>query len=189
MEFFDNVNFDELKLNQGSSQRIIMVAANFRKEVTSTVLWLMNYKLRIQCIKVTPYSLNDNLILDVEQIILIKDVEEYAISMAEKAQDDINIKETGKYKYNLRIEFWKKFLELFKEKSDLLINITHSKDSWIVIGNGISSGSYNFVIAKEYAKVEVYFSRKNKEENKFIFDELMKKKDYIERKFGDKLIW
>ena len=46
---FYNEEYDELKLNLGNSQRIILVAAKFRKEITSTVLWLMNYKLRIQC--------------------------------------------------------------------------------------------------------------------------------------------
>ena len=78
-EFFNNLEYSELQLNQGTSQRIMMIAGNFRKEVTSTALWLMNYKLRIQCFKVTPYSFNDNLFLDIEQIIPMKDVEDYVI--------------------------------------------------------------------------------------------------------------
>lgn len=188
-EFFDNVDFDELKLNQGSSQRIIMVAANFRKEVTSTVLWLQNYKLRIQCIKVTPYSLNDNLILDVEQIIPIKDVEEYVISMAEKAQDDINIQETGKYRYNLRMEFWTRFLKEMNQKSDIYSNVGPSRDNWIGTGSGLSGVAFNSVISNYYARSEVYISRSSKEENKFIFDLLYKMKEQIEGEFGDKLVW
>jgi len=40
-EFFDNRELSEILLNQGlNSQRLFLVAANFRKEVTSTVLWL-----------------------------------------------------------------------------------------------------------------------------------------------------
>ena len=50
-EFYDNKDFSEVILNQGlNSQRLILVAANFRKEVTSSVLWLLNFILRIQCI-------------------------------------------------------------------------------------------------------------------------------------------
>lgn len=47
IEFFNNVDYEELEINAGQSQRIIMVAGNFRKKVTSTVLWLMNYKLKM----------------------------------------------------------------------------------------------------------------------------------------------
>ena len=44
-DFIEVSDLKEITLNK--SQRIIMVAGNFRKEVTSTVLWLLNnYKLR-----------------------------------------------------------------------------------------------------------------------------------------------
>ena len=48
-EFFGVSDLEDISLNSGQTQRIILVAANFRKEVTSTVLWLLNYKLKIQC--------------------------------------------------------------------------------------------------------------------------------------------
>jgi hypothetical protein len=66
-DFFRVEDFQELTLNKGLARRIIMVAANFRKEVTSTVLWLMNFKIRIQCFKVTPYSMGDDLFLNVSR--------------------------------------------------------------------------------------------------------------------------
>ena len=45
-DFFNLDDYDEIVLNQGLSQRIVLVASNFRKEVTSTVLWLINRKWR-----------------------------------------------------------------------------------------------------------------------------------------------
>ncbi|MCD8509734.1 MAG: hypothetical protein LRY73_07570 [Bacillus sp. (in: Bacteria)] len=107
-EFFEVDEYDEIVLNKGLTQRLIIIAANFRKEVTSTVLWLMNYKLRIQCFKVTPYQLDDQLLLNFEQIIPMKEAEEYVINMAEKNQADISIQEESKTRHNTRIEFWKK---------------------------------------------------------------------------------
>lgn len=53
-DFFDKEEFDSVVLNNGFMQRIIMVAANFRKEVTSTVLWLMKHGVNIKCFKATP---------------------------------------------------------------------------------------------------------------------------------------
>ena len=64
-EFYGK-EYDEISLNKGTGQRIILVAAKFRKEVTSTVLWLMNYNIRIQCFRVTPYKKDDELFLDIE---------------------------------------------------------------------------------------------------------------------------
>ena len=58
-----------LEINKGLSQRIILIAANFRREVTSTVLWLLNYRVRLQCFKVTPYTMGEQLLLNFEQII------------------------------------------------------------------------------------------------------------------------
>lgn len=189
IEFYEGLDYDEIVLNKGLSQRVILIAANFRKEVTSTVMWLMNYNIRIQCFKVTPYKLGDQLLLDLEQIIPIKDAEDYVIKMAEKNQNDEMNEEKLKSRHYLRIEFWQKLLKQFKQQSNLFDNINPTKDNWIGVGNGISSGAYNFVIAKDYVRVEVYFSRSRKEENKYIFDLLMKNKEKIEERFGNSLTW
>ena len=91
-EFFDDTDYEDLTLNKGVTQRIILIAAKFRKEVTSTVLWLLNFKIQLQCFRATPYSMGDELFLNVERIIPTQDAEDYMIGMAEKAQDDIEEK-------------------------------------------------------------------------------------------------
>ena len=55
-------DFNEVDLNN-DDQRLIMIAANFRKEVTSTTMWLLEHNIRIKCIKVTPYELNGQILL------------------------------------------------------------------------------------------------------------------------------
>ena len=67
----------------------MLVAANFRKEVTSTVLWLLNFGLRVQCFRVTPYSMGEQNFLNIEQIIPTKDSEEFMISIADKVREEI----------------------------------------------------------------------------------------------------
>lgn len=187
--FYDDIEYDELVLNRGYGQRIILVASNFRKEVTSTVMWLMNYNIKIQCFRVTPYQLAEDILLDIDQIIPIKDAEEYVIKMAEKSQLDEKNEDKLAERYKIRLKFWEKHLEYFRQKSDLFNNISPTKDNWLGTGSGISSGSYNFVVSKSYARVELYFSRYEKMENKFIFDSLRNHQDEIEEAFGDNLIW
>ena len=188
-EFFEVDDFKEITLNK--SQRIIMVAGNFRKEVTSTVLWLLNnYKLKIQCFKTTPYSLSDQLFLNVEQIIPVKEQEEYMIRMAEKKQEDSDTQEELKFNQKIRIEFWKKLLErVNKSETKLFQNVNPSKDSWISGGVGMSGVGLNFVISRTYGRSELYISRGNAEENKFIFDSLKQKQEQIEADFGGDLTW
>jgi hypothetical protein len=188
-EFFGGKDFDEIELNK--NQRIIMVSGKFRKEVTSTALWLLNnYKLKIQCFKITPYALGDQFFLNVEQIIPVKEIQDYMISMAEKKQHDAETQEELQSRFALRLEFWGKVLDKMNAtNSNLFQNITPSKDSWIAAGAGISGLGFNFAVTKSSARVELFMARPITEENKFIFDELIKQKELIEKNFGGELIW
>jgi hypothetical protein len=189
IDFFSANDFKEISLNSGQTQRIILVSGSFRKEVTSTVLWLMNYKLRIQCFKATPYQFGDQLFLNIEQIIPMKDAEDYVISMADKTQDDISTQEELKSRHLLRLEFWKQLLKQASGKLASFQNISPSKDNWVGVSAGISGVQLNFVISNYYARVEVYITRSVKEENKLIFNSLLEQKNSIEQKFGHELTW
>lgn len=181
--FLEIEDLGEAQLNQ--YQRIVMVSGAYRKEVTSTVLWLMsNYKLRIQCFKATPYSFEDNIFLKIEQIIPVKESEDYIIRMAEKAQEEQSVQNAIKGRHKLRLEFWTELLQKLNENYQLFSNITPSKDNWISAGSGVSGIGFNFVISKSSVRTEVYISRSDKEENKLIFDELYKQRAQIEQEIG-----
>jgi len=188
-EFFDNIDIEEISLNKGITQRVIMVAGNFRKEVTSTVLWLMNYNLRIQCFKATPYSLGEQLILNIEQIIPMKEAEEYSINMAEKTLEDISSQEELKSRHHIRLEFWGKLINIMNEKNSLYQNISASKYNWIGAGSGMRGVGFNFVISKTYGRCEIYIDRGNFDINKAIFDYLNSEKEKLEANFGSQLAW
>jgi len=182
-EFLNVEDFEEVQLNQ--SQRIVLVAGNYRKEVTSTVLWLLTkYNLKIQCFKATPYELGGQIFLNIEQIIPVKEIEEYTIRMAEKAKEEQCAQYELEERHKLRVDFWKKLLQTFNQKSSLFSNVNVSKDNWIAAGSGISGVGIHFVVSKSYARTEVYISRSVAKENKFIYDELYKQKDLIEKQTG-----
>ncbi len=186
-EFLNAEDFGEIQLNQ--NQRIILVSGNYRKEVTSTVMWLLTkYNLKIQCFKATPYSFDDQIFLDIKQIIPVKEAEEYTIRMAEKAQEEQSTQDELKGRYQVRMDFWKQHLQKFNTKSNLFSNISPSKDNWLSAGSGLSGVGFNFTISKNYARTEVYMSRSVAEENKFIFDKLFEYKETIEQETG-KLEW
>jgi len=188
-EFIDGRDFEEVTLNVGNTQRIMMVAGKYRKEVTSTVLWLMNFNLRVQCFKVTPFSFGEELLLNVEQILPMKDTEEYAVSMANKVQDEIATQESLKNRHHVRLDFWKAFLNESNKKNSLFSNISPSKDNWCGIGIGMSGVNLNVVATKKYGRAEIYFNRGSQEENKALFDFIEKMKDEIHANFGGELEW
>ncbi|PAB60991.1 DUF4268 domain-containing protein [Anaeromicrobium sediminis] len=187
---FYNDDYENLILNKGISQRIILIARKFRKEVTSTVLWLMNYNLNLQCFKVTPYELNGQLLLNIEQILPMKDAEDYIIKMAEKTQIDISNEKKSKSIDIIQYEFWMKLLKAMNNKSNLFKNISPIKGNCLGATSGIYSGVYfQFRIKKESAEVEIYIETENKEKNEKIFDSLFGHKVEIEKRFGKNLIW
>lgn len=189
-EFFDNREFSEILLNQGlNSQRLFLVAANFRKEVTSTVLWLMNFKIRIQCFKVTPFSNDQQLFLNVEQILPTKDTEDFVISIATKAQEEIEVQETLKSRHHIRFRFWEQFINSSNQINNLFSNNSPSKDNWIGKGIGMSGVNLNFVVTSSSCRGEIFINRGNKEENKEIFDYFFKIKDKIEEDFCGMFEW
>ena len=172
-EFFDEKDYEDLNLNTGVTQRVILIAAKFRKEVTSTVLWLLNFKIRLQCFRATLYSSDDEPFLNVEQIIPTQDTEEYMISMAGKARDDIDSQAELKNRDVIRKEFWTKLIQRMNNtQSKLYQNRSPSIYHWIGARSGIRGVGLNFVVSKSYGRAELYIDRGDREENESIFDEL-----------------
>ena len=179
----DEIMFDEIELNKGD-QRIILVAANFRKEVTSTVLWLLEHGIKIKCIKVTPYAHCDNIFIDSEQIIPITDAEDYQIKLANKKRQEVIASDKLPNWHITRMKFWEVFLQRVGGKSDLFNGVNPSNENWISCGSGYSGIIYTVVASKSQARVELYINKGTKKYNERIFDELHKSKQAIESKFN-----
>ncbi len=186
-DFFEDEDFKE-RLNTGNSQRLIMVAAEFRKEVTSTVLWLLNFGLKIQCFKVAPFKLGEKFLLDFSQIIPIKEAEDYIIKVAAKNREEFNSKEELSNAGNVRFAFWTEFLKEANKHTNISQNNSPSRESWIGIGSGVGGININLVVSRSYARVEIYIN-KGVAQNKEVFDYFFKQKEQIEKDFGAPLDW
>lgn len=189
VEFLEADDFATLNLNAGFRQRIILIAANFRKEVTSTVLWLLNYDIQLQCFKVTPYSKGEELFLNIDQIIPTKDAEEFMIGLAEKTREEVTGSKADARRKKFRREFWTEALEALNKKTTRFQNISPSSYAWIGASSGVRGIGFNLVVAKSYGRAEVYIDRRHKEENKELFDILYAQRERIEETAGKALVW
>jgi hypothetical protein len=180
---------EELLLNE-LDQRIILVSGNFRKEVTSTALWLIQHEVEISLKKVTPYFIDGIYLVDLNQIIPTKEVADYQIKLAKKQEKDMEIKKEISKTELLRIEFWNEVLKSFNRVTDYFQNVSASQNHWLSAGAGSSGVVYSFVITKSRASVEIIFHIPGEpSKNKRNFNKIKEKKDIIENKFGDKLDW
>ena len=186
-DFFEDEDYEKT-LNIGNGQRIIMVSAEFRKEVTSSVLWLLSYGLKIQCYKVTPYRHGEDIFLDFNQIIPTKEAEDYMIKVASKNLGELGTEKELENRHTVRFVFWTQLLNEINKHNNLYSNVSPSRDAWIGTGIGMSGVGMNLVATRTYARVEIYIN-KGYEENKRIFDDFFKRKDEIEKAFGAPLIW
>ncbi len=190
-EFFDNDNIDELVLNTANSQRFILVAGEFRDEVASTALWLIGNGINVQCFKVSLFSLNEELLLNVSKIIPPPDAEKFTIRLATKNVEVKQIAQDNSINEKRCLKFWQKTLDTFKEREiHTFANPERkgSKGSFINGKTGLSGCEYFLYFQKDGVRIEFYIHRAN-EEQKQIYDFIHEQKELLEESFGDKLDW
>ncbi|MFT5603433.1 MAG: hypothetical protein ACI9G5_000384 [Paracoccaceae bacterium] len=81
---WDEVNEDDFAQNV----RIVLASANFSKEITTSVLWLNERDLDINCVRLSLYRLNDELVLSADQIIPLPEAEAYQIEVRQKRREE-----------------------------------------------------------------------------------------------------
>ncbi|WP_180176631.1 MULTISPECIES: DUF4268 domain-containing protein [unclassified Acinetobacter] len=188
---FLDADISEIQLNKAGSQRIILVAANYRKEVTNTMLWLMSqYGLDCQCFKVTPYYYQQDKFLTVERILPPVDSQAFMIGLAKKGIEDKITENEVTQAQIIRKEYWQYLLEELK-KSDFrrFDNISPTTDQWINAGSGVAGMPYSLIFGKKAIRVEMTISPSEPEVNTVIFEYLFSKKEEIESVFSHKLEW
>jgi len=189
-EFYKCSDFGEVKINTSDSdQRVILVAANFRKEVTSTVLWLQSHNVDVKCIRVTPYQMDQQIFLDTEQILPPPSTEEYQIRLGIKKQEENIAREEATERHHLRYSFWSNAIPQLVSKTGLYQNVSATKDNWINGASGHTGIGFNSIILLDGARAEIYIGRSSKEENKKIYQALYLQKDKLESEYGKRLKW
>ncbi|OUY07806.1 DUF4268 domain-containing protein [Acinetobacter populi] len=177
-------------LNLGKSQRIILVAGEFRREVTSTALWLIERGIDVKCVKVSPYILHEQLLVQIQQIIPVPEASEYMVRLNRKDAEEVSVKIKRADKTDIRYQYWELLLKYFsKFNNSLYNNISPKSDHWLNTGSGISGCVYTLLFLQKELRVEFAMGRSNAEENKLLFDFFNHHKQQIETSFGQPLEW
>ncbi len=189
-EFLAVETMEEAVLNPGSGQRIMFVAASFRREVTATALWLIGRGIAVQCFRITPFGFGEELFLDLQQIIPPPEAASYMVGIASKEVEETTTFATQTRRHDIRLRYWAIALQKMQEANiSLFSNSSPSRQNWIVAGSGVRDCPFALAFTQSEARVEVNLNRKTEDENKRLFDALFAQKAEIEEAFGAPLEW
>lgn len=124
---WDEANEDEF----ANDVRIILVSADFSKEITTSVLWLIERDIDIKCIRIRPQKDGANLYFDIQQIIPLPETADYQVKLREKAAEQRQARRESKRdytKFNIRIN------------GNLHENLNKRQAMIVTIGSCVKSG-------------------------------------------------
>ena len=84
LEFLEWGEPDEEQFAQ--EVKIILVSAEFSKELTTSVMWLNDFGLDIRCVRIRPFINDGHIIVDMQTIIPLPEVADYQVKIREKKQ-------------------------------------------------------------------------------------------------------
>lgn len=82
IEFVKSDSFAELS----DKPRIILCSEGFSQEITATVIWLGESGIDISCVKITPYKVDDKIVIVPKIIIPLEEAKQYLINIKRKEE-------------------------------------------------------------------------------------------------------
>lgn len=169
--------------------RIVLVSADFSKELTTAVMWLNERDLDIRCIRIKPYRDNGRVLIDVQQVIPLPEAAEYQVQIREKEQRVRQ--DRSAERYAVRRKFWEQLLARAEQKTGLHSSISPSEYHYISVTSGLRGLAYQYVLRQDGGSVLLYIDRGagQTEVNKKLFDTLNAARGEVEQAFGGPLVW
>ena len=184
LEFLERETDEDLLLNS-NDQKIFFIANNYRKEVTSTVLWLLDHDIQIRCFKATPFSLDKELFLQIEQIIPLPETAEYMIDAKEKEKEKKGKSKKVEETKSQLVSIWSSLKEEMNSRNQKYLEKVKAKPVFHM-GFWNGPGYFACCIGRHNLRIELYIS--NDQEKKF-FNAMYSLKDEIPKEIQDRIIW
>jgi hypothetical protein len=182
---WDDVTEDQF----GLDTRIILAAADFSKELTTAVMWLIERGIDVRCVRLKPYRMETGtVLLDVQQLIPLPEASAFQTQIGVKKQAE---RQDRSERHEQRYRFWEGLLALAKTKSDVHAYRKPTQDGWI--GGGIGRAGFGLVYTTRQhdsqAELWIGHGPGQAARNKAAFRALVAQKEQIEAAFGGSLDW
>ena len=68
--------------------KIILLAPDFSRELTTTALWLRERDIEIKCVRIKPYKYKNDILVDVQQLIPPPEINDYLVKIKDKETEE-----------------------------------------------------------------------------------------------------
>jgi hypothetical protein len=187
LEFLAQGSVEDAELT--GEVRIMLVSADFSTEVTTSVLWLRKRGgLDIRCIRLRPYKMAEQVLIDAAQIIPLPETAEYEVKLRELAEETRMV--ITKRREIFR-RFWAQFIDHSSQRTELFSNRSTTFDPWLSAGIGRAGFVLTATLTEDRARIECFISigKSNAPANKAAFQALLAQRASIEEAFGSELDW
>jgi hypothetical protein len=187
MDFLDWDDIGEEQFAQDT--HIVLAAADFSKELTTAVMWLIEHGISIRCVRMKPWRMGDGtVLLDMQQLIPLPQAIEFQTQIGLKKQAE---RQSRMERHDLRLKFWEGFLNYAKTKSDVYANLKPNQDNRIQVNFG-RPGFRLVCRVHEFdslVQLAIKLGSGQAAKNKAAFKALEAQKTAIEEDFGGPLEW
>lgn len=168
--------------------RIILVAADFSKEITTSVLWLNERDLDVRCVRMKPYQNGTEIIVDVQQVVPLPEAEDYTIQLKQKEQAQ---RAEQAARQSERKAFWAAVLPEVQRMTGRFRNWTPPDGDWLAASVGIKGIRVVLRVRRNDCAVDLYIDNGpgSREWNKAVYDRLMIHRAEIDAAYGPGLEW
>jgi len=183
LDFIENDDFEELN----DRPRIILVAREFRPEVTASVIWLRKFALDVSCVKWDPYELENGCVaVNSSVLIPLPEAKDFIIQ-AEKKDIAEHSKSLTQSEY---VQFFSQCIELLK-KTLSREYVTPTPRAYYQIPTGISGVHFEWGFhgrPRSSFGVELHFEKGNKESNRSLLSACTQLKDKLEKALNETIV-
>ena len=183
LDFIDNDDFEELN----DRPRIILVAKEFRSEVTASVLWLRKFGIDISCVKWDPYELSEDCVaINSSVLIPLPEAKDFIIQ-TEKKDIAEHTKTLTQTEY---IKFFSQRIYSLKRQLPRAY-VAPSPKPYYQIPTGISGVHFEWGFhgrPRSSLGVELHFEKANREQNQILISTCAQLKNRLEKEIGEPVV-
>jgi hypothetical protein len=187
-QLLEFLNWDEPREGEFAQDvRIILVAGDFSKEITTAVLWLNERDLDIRCVRLRPYASGGETIVDVQQVVPLQEAEEYTVQIKEKEQAS----RADSAQRSGRKAFWSVVLPVLVKELPRWAGRAPGETGCLDAPSGLRGMRYGLWVKEREAGGQLYIGAGPGKHawNKAVYDALHAKRAEIEEAFGEPLDW
>jgi hypothetical protein len=145
--FIDTAEEEEPTIS--TDVRIVLVSADFGRELMTAVLWLNRFEgMDIRCIQLVPYGLDGRVLLDVRQVVPLPEATDYQVRVRRKEQQQERARTQNRDMTRYHVIADGKELPATSKRETMLVMVTN------LIERGVPAAAIADVIGPRFRSIE-----------------------------------